>query len=396
MPAGGELMLKHGIDIRKSSGSALEAELLKDVDVDRTIPGFEDFISDRAAGVTPGHVAGSLLYHAFAAPTVTRVPTDGPGIPGLTAELTEFPTLEELDALENYIFAKATRSLNDVRNLAGSLLGVPSDLVELSAAVFAIEYRSAPATAHRRYADLCLSRTGVARVGTISAQYDGRLRGYLPFREGDAPNAIRALPCRYSTWIAARSIARADRFGPAGDGSRDPNEQYQVPLHKLFNGTECLTGTDLSISLQTRHQNRKIERIHAHMDEKGVPAGFTPEQRRNPPFVKEHGLADWLETYPGGGRLLGPTPQPLVERTSFENQHLSFESPPMGGQFSDAFSPTFSLDVPGRTDSSVAGIRTRSFCCNRRKRRLFWKSGQCGSDRHNGRVSGPQSVGLNG
>ena len=341
-----DLMLKHGINIKQASAAKLASALAAEVNVDQSVEGFGDFISETARGIEPGNVAASLLYHAFASPAVHRIPGAQTPLGPLTESITDFPSLEELDTLENYIFAAADLSLNDVRAAAATLLGISTKSVDLAVAVYALEYRPAPGTSHQRHADLALSRTGVARVGTHAAVYNGKLRGYLPFNEGDTEHTIRALPCRYTTWIAARSKAKENRFGPARLEQRGSDEQYWVPVHKLFNGTECLKDTNLAVRLETVHQNRKVERVHRHMEEKGFPTGFTPEQREQAPFVKEHGLADWIETHPGG-RLLGPLPQPLVERASFEQNHLSFPSPPMGGRFSAAFSPTLSLEVPG-------------------------------------------------
>ena len=197
------------------------------------------------------------------------------------------------------------------------------------------------------YADLCLSRTGVARVGTAGAIYDGKLRGYVPFRDGDTAHTIRVLPCRYATWLAARSSAKENRFGPSRTQPGDASRDFWVPVHKLFDGGECVRGRSLQVTLVARHQNRKIERLHRHLEDEGFPSGFSAADRQNPPFIKEHGLADWLDIFQGGSGLLGPQPQPLAERASFNNVHLTFETPAMsGGSFGNAFSPTLTLESP--------------------------------------------------
>ena len=346
-----ELMLKHGIDIKQQSAQSLADALAIEITIDKDIPGFADFVEDRARGIEPGNPAASLLYHAFASPGVQQVPEDdspfGNSFGALSQPITAFPTLEELDTIENYIFAQAHRSLAEVREYAATLLGVSESSVELSVAVFAAEYRPAPETPHQRYADLCLSRTGVARVGTASAIYDGKLRGYVPFREGDSLNAIRVLPCRYATWLAARSTAKEDRFGPARVQQSDSNRDFWVPVHKLFEGSECLTGETLNITLESRHQNKKIERLHAHLETVGVPSGFSASDRQQSPFIKEHGLADWVGIFSGGGGLISPQSQPFVERASFNNEHLTFVAPEMGTEhFGSAFAPTLSLNSP--------------------------------------------------
>ena len=347
-----DLMLKQGIDIDQPNVQRLAEALSVEVVVDKSIPGFEDFVADRAKGVEPGNVSASLLYHAFAAPGVYQVPTKSLGsnspFGDLSEPITDFPTIEDLDTLENYIFARAERSLADVRSYAADLLGLSVGNVELAIAVYAAEYRPAPETPHQRYADLCLSRTGVARVGTAAAIYDGKLRGYVPFREGDGDNTIRVLPCRYVTWLAAKSNAKENRFGPARARSGDEQRDFWVPVHKLFNGDECLVGETLDITLDSRHQNKKIERLHEHLERQGVRSGYSASDRQQSPFIKEHGLADWVAIYRGGAGLISPQPQPFVERASFNNEYVSFASPAMTdiGSFGSAFAPTLTLNSP--------------------------------------------------
>ncbi|MGK7954477.1 MAG: hypothetical protein AB4063_04330 [Crocosphaera sp.] len=343
------LLLKQGIDIKQESESALASILETEVEVDRTIPGFEDFYSNRARGIEAGNPAGSLLYHAFASPNIRRVSMETTPLGALSEEIREFPTLEELDTIANYIFAKAERSLDDVRTYAAQLLDLNVGEVMLSVAVFASEYRPAPETPHQRYADLCHSRTGTARVGTASAIYDGKLRGYIPFREGDSPNTIRVLPCHYSIWLAVRSNAKENRFGPARIKTGDETRNFWVPVHKLFNGDECLKGETLNISLSVEHENKKLQRLHQRMEDTGFPSGFTEQQRQQAPFINRQGFIDGLTVFPGGACLLTPQPQPLAARAEFEDAPLTFVAPPMQGAFYDAFSPTLSFNQPNVT-----------------------------------------------
>ncbi|MGF1515827.1 MAG: hypothetical protein ACFB5Z_19300 [Elainellaceae cyanobacterium] len=341
------LMLQQGIDIQQPSAQALADALDKPVAVDRRIPGFEDFIDDTARGIEPGQPAASLLYHAFASPNVVAVPEAGTLLGALSQPIAQFPTLEELDAIANYIYARANRSLQDVRQRAADLLNVDPGAVELVTAVFATEYRPAPETPHQRHADLCHSRTGVARVGTTRAVYDGLLRGYRPFQAGDGDNTIRVLPCHYTTWLAVRSRRNDGRFGPARGQAADNARNFWVPVHKLFDGDECLRGETLRVSLEAHHQNKKLERLHRHLDTLGASSGFSDAERQQAPFILEQGLANWDGRFQGGAGLLSPQPQPLVARASFEGQPLTFPAPPMDSNgFSDAFSPTLSLNAP--------------------------------------------------
>src|SRR5687768_5705215 len=189
------LLQKHGLDIRRPDlGSELARPLST---INRMVPGFEAFAHEGARGIEPGDPNRSLLYHALASPNVVQV--DG-------ADLARYPTLHELDVVENYVFGGHTRpSLHDISALAaGDLLAI---------VVFASEYRPAVDGVHRKHAELCLSRTGVALVGDRPAVYDGRRRGFIPFDDDD-PHAFRVLPARYSVWLAVQRMGAEGSFGP--------------------------------------------------------------------------------------------------------------------------------------------------------------------------------------
>ena len=91
------LLKRHGLDITKAD---LAAELVRELTIDRGVPGFEDFTLAGQRGVEAGFPAASLLYHAFASPDVHPTATGEPA-----TSVHAYPTLAELDAVENYIFA---------------------------------------------------------------------------------------------------------------------------------------------------------------------------------------------------------------------------------------------------------------------------------------------------
>lgn len=323
----------------------LAESLIKPItNIDRGWPGFEDFNSEGDKGIEPGDVSASLLYHALASPGVFMAPAD---TGGMRRVIREFPTLEELDKLECYIYSATKRSLDEVRDHAANLLSLNPNSVELVVATFALEYRPSAETVHQRYADLCLSRTGVARVGTASSKYDGRLRGYFPFMDGDSQNTIRVLPCRYSSWLAITSKSKPNRFGPSRATTRDNRFDFVVPLHRLFNGQECLKGLNLTVELEGMHANQKIAKLHGRLEQLGIDTGFSEQDRSNAPFTEKSGIANFVKTYTSGGSLLEPAPQPLATRTSYKNEPLSFPSPNMNSTgVYDSFSPTLSFDEP--------------------------------------------------
>jgi hypothetical protein len=162
-----ELMERHGLHL---DASDLAAELRRALvgnggasTIDRTIAGFEDFSPNGTAAIEPGDPGLSLLYHALASPNVYPTPT------GSRTD-DDFPTLLELDTMENYIYGIAKRKL--------------VDLDDVVVAVFAYQYRPGSTSVHGKHADMAFSRTGVARVGTVPMHYDPLRRSFWPARYG--------------------------------------------------------------------------------------------------------------------------------------------------------------------------------------------------------------------
>lgn len=308
-PAGWhDLLLQHGLDI---TSAALREELAKPLNINRTLPGFEDFSTDGVCGVEAGRPTDSLLFHAFASPNVTT------GIKGQA--LDAYPTPAEIEHLLNYVYASATSSLETLRQLAG---GAP-----LAIAVFAYEYRPRPETVHQRQADLCFSRTGIARVGTADARYDPQRRGFLPFVD-DQPNQLRVIPARYGAFIAARHTGQPLQFGPMNPQPNDQELEFWVPLHKVFEGDECLAGMDLRVQLENHQINEKIGQIHRRF--RGT--GWQEPDILNAPFVITQGLCHWadIETY-APGLLVPVVKETLVELAYYQGRPLSFIMPPDSG-----------------------------------------------------------------
>src|SRR5258708_34948262 len=193
-PAGWrELMRLHGLDI---SAKDLARELSRPLaNIDRSIPGFEDFAWEGVRGIEPGRPALSLLFHALASPHVVGGTKSAKGLPVLK----EYPSPAEIEAVENYVYGASPPSIEDFRVRARG--------AHLAIVVFTAEYRPGGETVHRKHADMCYARTGVARVGTAPAEYLSGVRGYLPFDRHDR-HQFRVLPCRYSAYIAAQ-IGRA-------------------------------------------------------------------------------------------------------------------------------------------------------------------------------------------
>lgn len=321
-PQGWEpLLARHGLNLRAAD---LGAELSRDLPgIDRTVPGFEDFAREGRRGIEPGNPARSLLYHALSSPNVARNADGSP--------LGAFPTLAELETVENLVYGLRPPSLADLQAQAQ---GAPLAIV-----VFAAEYRPAAETVQRRHADLCFTRTGVSRIGTAPARYEPALRGFLPFDAGNE-RAVRVLPARYSAWIAVQRTGNAAAFGPLRVQANDSTRRFWVPVHKLFSGAECLRGLDLQVTLAAHHVNEKLRRVHLEFARQGIDAGWAEPAISQSPFIFTEGIAE-LATQPEfGNGLLIPVVHPhLVEAAEFQGKPLTYRVP----NNADALSSSLSI-----------------------------------------------------
>ncbi len=289
------------LDIQKPNSAALKTELTKTLTaIDRTAVGFTDFSLNGSKAITAGSPANSLLYHALASPNVSN------GISG-------FATLKEIEIVENFVFGIQPPTLASLKTRAGL-----TSAQRLSVVLFAYEYRPARDTCTRRQADMVFSRTGVARVGTRPAVYDAPNRGFQSQVAND-PFAFQVCPARYGAFIAVqkKGIAASIMRAQTGDDLLD----VWIPIHKLFNGSECISGLTLQVDYSTFHYNDKIRRTRAVT--LGLPAVPTTA-----PFQFSTGIAQ-LSTDPSlGAGIVMPVPHPrLVEQASVNGQLLTFIVP---------------------------------------------------------------------
>jgi hypothetical protein len=297
------LFNQHGLDITVPA-PALAAELAKPLTVDRTRPGFEELALDSVRAVEPGVPGRSLLYHALASADVV------PLGPGAAPAADDFPTLAEIDIVENYIYAAARRKLS----------AFSSPVV----AVLAYQYRPLHLTPHRKHSDLAFARTGVARVGTEAVRYDASLRSFDP-RPVGGDRGFAAVPARYAAFIAElRPPGPTDAV--LRSVSVDGSLQFLFPVHKLFPGTECLSaddGTPINLAGLTfveTHVNEKLRRIHlAGPDNPGRVAPLSQFNISKPPFVRTTADSDDLIKLQkvGASVLVTPVPGPVV-RTAMQ------------------------------------------------------------------------------
>lgn len=298
-----DLLLLHGLDIQ---ARPLAEELSKVLAVDRSVKGFEDFSLQGTRAIEAGNPARSLLYHALASPNVLQAANGD--------ALTDFATAAELETLLNYVYGVALPSLEALQAQAGAN-------ATLGLVVFATEYRPRADTPHHQHADLCFCRTGIARVGTAPALYDPQLRGFTPFVEAQ-PQAMRVIPARFGVYVAVREKGQTGPGWVEGDDQLD----FWRPLHKVFNGTQCIAGFDLQVDLQAFHVNEKLRQFHLRRDQEAD--WFEPDISQ-PPFVQTQALAEWADSQLYGPGLCIPVAKPrLVEPAEYQGKPVSFSVPP--------------------------------------------------------------------
>ncbi|BBM82151.1 hypothetical protein [Candidatus Uabimicrobium amorphum] len=357
-PAWEQLFHAHGWPftadhIAKMSENDFQQALLNtSLSVNRSIPGFEDFAVDSNTMVTSGSLCHSLLYHACASPNVTEI--NG-------TELTMFPAWRDLDVMENYIFSLESLTIDAIAEKARKLLQISSNVaLELAVVVYAVEYRPGADTPHKKHADICLSRTGISRVGNKQPHYKGKERSFVLFSDGDAAHDIRALPCRYVPFIAVQSIGRPQIFGPMRSTGSDRARSFWVPIHKLFSGTQCIENLNLDLQWDMRHFNQKLAKFATYLREHGH-SNLTDKELTSPPYVFEKGIANWANAIEWGEGVLFPSAQPLVKEATQQNNPVTFTSPPMPSKgFYNANSPTLSLKLfRGRSCPEYVHIRQK-------------------------------------
>lgn len=281
----GEIFHAHGMNI---GALDLEDELERDLgsSITRKFKGFRDFAGEGRQAITPGEPARSLLYHALASAGVQWSDARG------TKRLRHFPTIEQIAIVENYVYAARKSSVHQLQNIHGR--------GNLAVVVFASQYRTADNVPHKKHADLVFSRTGVSRVGNADVEYNSQTRSFSPFC--DNPHEIRVLPARFDAYIAVRRRGTQALLGegfnpdlqvPFTNVPPDEDLDFWHPVHKLFDGGECLDGLTVSATYRAHHTNEKIRKIHKYISgEFDIETGSTATEHADYPYKFSGGLAD--------------------------------------------------------------------------------------------------------
>ena len=213
---------------------------------------------------------------------------------------------------------------------------------KLSIVVFAYEYRPARDTCSRIHADLAFSRTGVSRVGTRDALYDPGSRGFQSEVIED-PFAFHVCPAHFAAFLAVRKKGSAATFTPMRRQRGDDALDFWIPVHKLFDGDECIQGLKLRIQLSSFHYNDKIRRIQ-------VLLGKNPPATK--PFQFSDDIAEFLNRAEFCQGLLCPAVHPrLVEPARLDGDFVTSHVPPAQS--------TFGALEPGAEQDEATGAEVR-------------------------------------
>ena len=310
--------LKDALGVNLSlTGDALRAELVKELNagklkilMDNSESGFDDF-----AGVNlikPGFPAFSLLYHAMASPRVRP------------AVVTAYPNIDQLDVLENYIYA-----LTEWDHLK-SIYGVQSN-GDLVLAVFAYEYRPAFKTPHHDHADMVFSRTGVARVGQDEMNFDRINRCFTNQpKDGIPVQRAAVVPARYGLFIAKQvksnqiDLLTTGVYKPGDkfDDQEDHQRTFLQPIRKVFNN-DMLFG-EANLSFTESHRSEKLAKLVEHTNLKFYN-DLKPTVRTSSHLI----VQDPKVTHVQSSFLVISKPEPLIRISKENGKPIYFLVPKM-------------------------------------------------------------------
>lgn len=318
-PQGWQQLLLEATGGQLNIGSTnLKDELTKPLQIDRAVPGFGDFNLSANRAIEAGFPDRSLLYHAFASPAVVA------GRNGL--QLKSFPTLAEIEAVLNYVYGVNPPTMDTLRRrAAGRPLGIVA---------FALQYEDGPDSVHGTHAELCFARAGIARLGNIEPFYDSRSRSFLSL-DPARPFDFRVMPRQFAPYLAIQmsgSDVEREQFGPQDAlESVDGDLKFWVPIHKLFDGRECLAGLDLDVTLERGLRNDALAMFHKWLMVQGLMNNWSGEDLENYPFlIKDESIGSLSQKSDYGAGLLIPRPQPLTSEARYKGQLLTF---PVDGSY---------------------------------------------------------------
>jgi len=293
------------------------------------VNGFDDFGGNKL--IELGNPSLSLLYHALASPRVKD------------KSLIAYPTIEQLDTLENFIYG--------LKKWDESLFA--NKKREFHLMVLSYEYRPAFKTPtfdpnhrlnHNKYAQLVYSRTGISRIGNKDYNYDSENRCFtnLPLTKKDEKQ-IAVTPARYGLFLVELVTVNES----SNDSIKLMNYQdvektnlgrrhFVKPIRKLFNNSLY------DIQFAEYHLNEKLYKL-TQFDIDGERIEFPVTADINSaPFTRVNCSDDSGTTLPcnttnenmvklerfGNSVLLISTPNELVRKAKQNGKYLYFKVAP--------------------------------------------------------------------
>ncbi len=156
---------------------------------------------------------------------------------------------------------------------------------------------------------------------------------------------IRVLPAKYNAYIAVKLKGSPALLGPKrfrSDRSRDPfrgalniphDDQldFWYPIHKLFNGNECLQGRDIQLTFTSKHVNEKLRKIHNFVQSQfSLDSGQPSSALGDYPFRYSDNIANFD---PASGLIIPVVHDSLVEAAVVNNNKITFLKPKFGTFF---------------------------------------------------------------
>ncbi|MEM7043487.1 MAG: hypothetical protein AAF543_11820, partial [Pseudomonadota bacterium] len=127
-------------------------------------------------------------------------------------------------------------------------------------------------------------------------------------------------------------------------------------------GPDCLLGRTLTVSLDAKHINEKIRRIHnENMGEPalgGFESGFKPPTTDASPFILDNDLAAFLPPGDHGVGTLSPTVRPrMIEPTEAGGSRIGTRVP---SRPSNGLAPSFNIEAQGSAHPAPEWMHVRS------------------------------------
>lgn len=290
-------------------------------------PGFEDFGGVKL--IEPGRPSMSLLYHALASPRVK------PKLNENKFQKDQYPEIELLDVLENYIYS--------LQVFEYPLNKLPHNYV---LALFAYEYRPAYKTPDSvPYADHVYSRTGIARIGNRMMSYDAENRCFTnrPSLEVDIKN-IAVTPARFGLFLA--QMLPCNKVNIYSEENRDyygfspfiRQRSFLQPVRKIFD-FDVMSGVQ-TIIFHESHINEKLHRL-VKFSGIDIPSIFKNDI---PPFIKRSLSTSELDSQAkgfenlvklikvGSSVLLNSVPGNLISVATQQGKIVSFKVNKVNGE----------------------------------------------------------------